>query len=143
MKVYLTYGGFLVIFISMVSLLFMFQSMASFGASCSAANCDQAGFMTITAFGFLVAGAFILFASMSLYIITREATGPSGRNVADESPEKLDSELAQLKLSKKEAEKQYYKGKIGSKSFQEMMKDYDKKIIDSKSKIKMMRKAAK
>jgi len=142
----LIYFGYLIIFVSMVFTLLVFDNFSRFNAACQVEGCSDMNVFFTMLFGLFIAGAFVTIDTIVGYILVREKPWqaevykrPRTTIKPSERIANLKSELENLKRAKEETEKQYYKGKFSTKTFEKMLNKYDTKIIETKSRIKSIK----
>lgn len=140
------YLGMLVIFVSMLLMLFLFDSFTRTAALCQAVGCDRISLFLSMLFGLFIAGVFVVIDSIAGCIIIREkAWEPeyaykkmASKDIVREVSE-LEKRCSDLRRAKSVAEKQYYKGKFDTETFKGMLRGYEHEMIEARSKIRGMR----
>jgi hypothetical protein len=146
----IVYVGFFIIFLSMVFTLLVFENFANFNSACRVEECTDMNIFFTMIFGLFIAGAFVTIDTIVGYIIVKEKPWLPGEAYKTAKPKNkeqrlkgLKDELDNLKKSKDETEKQYYKGKFNTQTFEKMLNKYDQRIIETKSKIKTLKSKSK
>jgi|GEM_PF-3538414 len=141
------YFVLIIIFLSMLFIMLIFDSFSRFNASCAVSGCSDMSVFFTMLFGFFIAGTFVIIDTIAGYIIIRQRpwepgqaykSGKSKSKSAD-MLQALNSRLEELNRAKEETEKQYYKGKFDAKTFEKMLNKYEQKIIDTKSSIRSLK----
>lgn len=143
------YLSFLVIFVSMILILFVFNNFSDFMVACQYPQCTEAEMFFTMLFGFFVIAIFVLIDTIVCFLIIKEkpwkvvnagqAYKKAGPKDNKQTLEALGEKIEGLESAKEEAEKQYYKGKFNQRTFERMLNNYDQKIIEIRSRIKSLK----
>ena len=137
------YLSFVVIFISMLFILLLFQNFSNMSMACTEGSCSDVGIMFTMMFGFFITGAFVVIDFIVIHIMLREkpwsVTVNKGKPVKHKQGGKaaaLEKELKRINRAKAEAEKSYYKGRLDTETFKKMLDKYEQRGIELKADIR-------
>ena len=131
------YAGLIVIFLSMLFTLFVFDSFSRAISQCAVDGCSDMNMFFTMLFGLFIGGAIVLMDVLIANIILKQSLQEVVKQMPKRKPgiAALKKEVKRIDKMKADAEKQYYKGSFDADTFKKLLNKYEQRKIELKSRI--------